>query len=43
MAINGDAAYLEQSQLVISEPLWRHIKQGTGTFVVVTSSWLAGS
>lgn len=41
--MNGDAAYLEQSQLVISEPLWRYIKEGTGTFVAVTGSWLAGS
>lgn len=43
MAVSGDAAYLEQSQLVISEPLWRHIKEGARTFVAVTGSWLAGS
>lgn len=32
MEINEHAAYLEQSQLVISEPLRRSIKQRIGTF-----------
>ena len=44
MTVSEDAAYLEQSQLLISEPLSRHIQEGTETiFVAVTGSWLSGS
>lgn len=42
MGISEDASCLGQSRLVISEPLWRSIKQRTGTFLAVTGSWPGG-